>query len=546
MTDAAAPKTPEAQEGGVRKRTWAAFVCVLLLIVSIASDITIVDAVLPNIITDLGIGVDEASLAITLFLAVAAAFTIMFGKFADRQGRKTWTLVAGVLLVVGSAITASAVNAPMLFAGRIVQGLGTACLLGAGFGLLNVLFPPGLPARPFALGAWSIAITAGTAIGPVIGGAFAGTSWRYAFVFVLAIGVIGTVGVHFLLDPTAGSRDKASFDVGGTVMLVISLGLIVVGVSLGSRVGWLFTRSGDTISYAFVMLVVGLVLFATYWLYEFRRSRQDKAQLLPFEMLKLRSFYSGAIAAALMTIPYFGMLTFIPLYTEFTWGYTPLLAGLLLAAFGVGGIVGGRVSGHLLPRFGSRHLAIWMIALQFIAIAVVIPILGPTLSGWFLVIPLAVFGFGWSIAYSAALESILAEVPPRLSAVAGSAQAVTRFLSGAIGTAILVAVFAVTLNTLIAGEIDEIAGLNDAQRETVTNMLVVDVNTYAGTTGIARGVRGLDIPEVRGRPNELITDTKSAYTDATRAVVIASAIFSLIALAAAFLIPHTAAKPDDA
>ncbi len=59
----------------------------------------------------------------------AAATTPVWGKISDIWGRKPTLLIANFIFMVGSLISALAVNMSMLIAGRAIQGWGGGGLL---------------------------------------------------------------------------------------------------------------------------------------------------------------------------------------------------------------------------------------------------------------------------------------------------------------------------------------------------------------------------------------------------------------------------------
>ena len=63
------------------------------------------------------------------YLLAAAASTPTWGKFSDIFGRKPILLMANIIFLIGSLISALSVNIKMLLAGRALQGIGGGGLI---------------------------------------------------------------------------------------------------------------------------------------------------------------------------------------------------------------------------------------------------------------------------------------------------------------------------------------------------------------------------------------------------------------------------------
>ena len=68
---------------------------------------------------------DDATIGLsqTLFFTLAALFSLFLPRLSDIVGRKRVLLGMLLVMLVGSVVAALAVNVPMLFVGRMIQGL---------------------------------------------------------------------------------------------------------------------------------------------------------------------------------------------------------------------------------------------------------------------------------------------------------------------------------------------------------------------------------------------------------------------------------------
>lgn len=153
----------------------------IALAVSVAvafADSSIVVLALPELFLELETTIFGISWVVTAYnlAVVVGAFGLLF---AVRRVRPALLALAGLavflLASVGCAVSTSLET---LVAGRVVQGLGAALLLGASLPLLIALSG----SRPRAVAIWVAAGTLGTAVGPALGGILTEVfDWRAIF-----------------------------------------------------------------------------------------------------------------------------------------------------------------------------------------------------------------------------------------------------------------------------------------------------------------------------------------------------------------------------
>jgi MFS family permease len=141
--------------------------CLSVLLSSL--DITIVTPAVPAIVSSFQSTTGYVWVG-GAFVLASTAITPVWGSVADIWGRKPIMLVALALFLGGSLLCALAPHMVALIAGRAVQGLG-----GSGMGtMVNVIicdtFSP--RDRGLYLAITSLVWAIGSAIGPVVGGAF--------------------------------------------------------------------------------------------------------------------------------------------------------------------------------------------------------------------------------------------------------------------------------------------------------------------------------------------------------------------------------------
>lgn len=142
-----------------------------------ALDTSAVSTAMPSILEDLGSSDGWMWIANAYFVTMTA-FQPLFGQASNIYGRRSTTMLATLLVAVGSAVCGSAQNLGALIAGRAIQGAG-----GGAISILieiNVADLVPLRERPQFMSIVLLAYTIAVCIGPVVGGALAQhASWRW-------------------------------------------------------------------------------------------------------------------------------------------------------------------------------------------------------------------------------------------------------------------------------------------------------------------------------------------------------------------------------
>src|SRR3954447_23754378 len=154
-----------------------------LAVLVTAADTYVVVLALPDILTGVGVGLDQLQRAAPVvggFLLGYTATLPLLGRLADLRGRVP--VLVGCLLVfaLGSLLTATAVSLGPAVAGRGLQGIGAGGLVPATLALVADRWPP--ERRSLPLGVVGAVQEAGAVLGPLFGAAvLAVAHWRAIF-----------------------------------------------------------------------------------------------------------------------------------------------------------------------------------------------------------------------------------------------------------------------------------------------------------------------------------------------------------------------------
>lgn len=122
------------------------------------------------------------------YLLASTAAAVVAGRLGDRYGRRRMLLGGIALFGAASLACGLAPSLPWLVAARGVQGIGAAAMLALTLPFVADTLPEGRSGR--AIGLLGTVSAAGTALGPVLGGALlAGFGWRALFLALALLGV---------------------------------------------------------------------------------------------------------------------------------------------------------------------------------------------------------------------------------------------------------------------------------------------------------------------------------------------------------------------
>src|SRR4051794_10492140 len=198
-----------------------------LAVLLTAADTYVVVLALPDILTGVGVGLDELQRATPIiggFLLGYTATLPLLGRLADLRGRAPVLIGCLLVFALGALLTATATGLGAAIAGRGLQGVGAGGLVPATLALVADRWPPERRALP--LGVVGAVQEAGAVLGPLAGAAvLAVADWRAIFWLNLALAVVLTVGV-------LGTGRMRRPDPVGLVLLVVAA--LALGLQLAA------------------------------------------------------------------------------------------------------------------------------------------------------------------------------------------------------------------------------------------------------------------------------------------------------------------------
>lgn len=185
-----------AQARGARSLLTVAALAVALA----AADTYVVVLALTDMMAGVGVGIEslqKGTPIISGFLLGYVAVLPLIGRLSDLVDRRRILLWCLVVFVAGSAVTAAAVELPVMVGGRFLQGLGGGGLVPATLALVADLWPPGRRGMP--LGVVGAVQELGSVLGPLLGAlVLAVAGWREIFWLNVVLGLACLAGIWLL------------------------------------------------------------------------------------------------------------------------------------------------------------------------------------------------------------------------------------------------------------------------------------------------------------------------------------------------------------
>src|SRR5688572_20911620 len=213
---------PEASPGPATPGLPLVVLATLAVLVT-AADTYVVVLALPDILSGVGVGLDELQRATPIvggFLLGYTATLPLLGRLADLRGRVPVLVGCLLLFALGSLLTATADSLGPAVVGRALQGVGAGGLVPATLALVADRWPP--ERRSLPLGVVGAVQEGGAVLGPLAGAAvLAVADWRAIFWLNLLLGL----GLAAAVLPSARTRRPDAVGLALAVLASLALGL---------------------------------------------------------------------------------------------------------------------------------------------------------------------------------------------------------------------------------------------------------------------------------------------------------------------------------
>lgn len=390
-------------------------------------DNLVMTTALPVLRVELAASLEQLQWMVNAYTLAFATLMIAAATLGDRWGRRRVFLGGIVVFALASVASALATTAEVLIAARAVQGAGAAAVMPLSLTLLAGAVPAAR--RAMAIGVWGAVSGLGIALGPVVGGAVVdGLSWQAIFWINVPVAVVAVPLVLVALPDSTGRAQR--LDVPG---LLLAGGGVLAGV-------WAIVRAGDD-GWTSAPVAGGLALGVALLVAFVRHEARTPHPLVPLRLFRVRSFAVANASVVPFSVGVFGLVFLLSQYLQVGLGHTALEAGLRTLPWTAAPMLVAPLAGALAPRLGVRPLLTAGLALQAGGLAWLGLLVGSTTTYAQLVPGLALAGIGMGLTFAPSATAVLADLTADDHGTASSVNATLREVGGALGVAVLVAVF---------------------------------------------------------------------------------------------------------
>lgn len=420
-----------------------ALAVVLLATVLDLLDGTVVNIVLPSIQRELA--ADNAAagwIASGYTLALGVLLTIG-GRLGDLHGPRRVLALSAAGFLLASLACAAASSPELLITARVGQGVASAMMVPQTLALIQLLYPA--EQRGGVVGLFAAVAGVATVSGPIVGAVLteaniAGLSWRAVFLINLPLAAVVLIGTRVLPDSRPGTG--RGLDLVGVCLLAAGFAAVLVPLLQGSDHGWSWWMGPLPLAAAVLMVAFGMR--------EHRRFQQDSPGLVPTGLFRFASFTGAVLVNAAVYAVVFGLFFTLALYLQPGLGFSPLQAAAMVLPWALAiPATSIPASRWLVDRYGRRVLDAGVLVLTIGLVSVALALtLAPSVSPvWQFGPGLFVAGCGMGLVTASVLTLGLAEVPTGWAGLASGVLNNMQHLGGALGIAVLAAVYFTHLNT---------------------------------------------------------------------------------------------------
>jgi EmrB/QacA subfamily drug resistance transporter len=477
-----------------------------------ALDQTIVGTALPTIVGELG-GINHYSWVVTAYLLASTASTPLYGKISDLYGRRPVFLFSIGTFLVGSLLAGLSQNMTQLIITRGIQGLGAGGLMTLAFTIISDVVSPRERGR--YQGLFGAVFGLASVAGPLVGGYFAETNWRWIFYINVPLAILAIVICYHVMRLIPFQRREHAIDWLGAGLLVAGVSCLLLALSWGG------TEYDWDSSVIIGLFVAGAVLAVLFLIQESRVPEP----ILPLGLFRRPTFALANAAGFVLGLVMFGSIIFIPLYLQIVKGASPTRSGLLMLPMMAGIIVTSVLSGRAMSRIGRYK---WFPVAGSVVLLVGMLLFTQLHVGtslWIAFVYLVVIGVGLGLCMQSLILAVQNGVDLRDLGAGTSAATFFRSLGGSFGVAILGTVLSSRLNSGLAERLPAaIAQLPPPQRDQV----------------IASGGANISINEparILALPEPVRIAIQESFVSALHTVFLVTGLIAILAVAVTLALP---------
>ncbi|WP_258804861.1 MFS transporter [Pseudarthrobacter sp. NS4] len=308
-------------------------------------DGTVLTTAIPNISADFGVPAADVNITMTAYLLTVAVGIPISGWLAERFGARRVFCLAIAIFTAASLACSLSEDLTALTLSRIVQGAGGAMMVPVGTLVVLRGTPKSELLRATAFLVWPGLLA--PVLAPLVGGALTTyLSWHWIFLINLPLGAAAFIAALRLVPDSPGDAGRR-LDWAGLFLTTVGVGALVVGLELAS--------AHPESPWAGISAASGAASLAAAVLW-MRRARNP---LFDLDVFRTRTFRAMATGGFVYRLTISSVPFLLPLMFQAGFGWSPIHAGIMVAAVFIGNIGIKPATTPLIRRFGFKAMLVF-------------------------------------------------------------------------------------------------------------------------------------------------------------------------------------------
>ncbi len=291
----------------------------------------------------------EANTVITCYIISGGLMLPVTGYLVRTIGKKLLFMYSILVFAIGCLLCILAPNLLALILARLVQGIGSGCILPLCQAILLEVFPP--EQRGVAMSLFGVAAMFSPLAGPFMGGYLTDNySWQWIFIINIPLCILSLILVKFLIkdDKPEKLKYNKKFDYIGYIAVVIAMACMQIVLDKGQQHNWF--------DEPWICWLTGICIFSFVFFYVWEL--EYKYPVIDIRVFKDRNFLVGTTISSFINLMIYSTLLLVPMFIQSLIGYSPSMSGLAMFPRAVICFIGLLVVGEISKHVNAKVLAI--------------------------------------------------------------------------------------------------------------------------------------------------------------------------------------------